>query len=103
VLGSRVVRVMEERGHDVRALSRRTGTDLHHRRGPRRGGGGSRARIARAASDIRRLGASDPRQTRNLSGRSPFDSPLYVWVVAAKTCEICEETEKKAPRGLTWL
>jgi hypothetical protein len=94
---------MEERGHDARARSR-AAREPTSTTGEGLGEAVEGAELVlRAASDIRRLGASDPRQTRNLSGRSPFDSPLYVWVVAAKTCEICEETEKKAPRGLTWL
>jgi uncharacterized protein YbjT (DUF2867 family) len=65
MLGAHAVRVLRERGHEVRALSRRTGVDLA--RGPGVDGAIKGADLVlHAASDTRRLGASDPTQTRNL-------------------------------------
>jgi uncharacterized protein YbjT (DUF2867 family) len=66
-LGAHAVRVLRERGHDVRALSRRTGVDLATGVGLAEAISGAEL-VLHAASDTRRVGARDPRQTRNLVG-----------------------------------
>lgn len=70
VLGRRAVSVLRERGHDVRVLSRRPGAGTH--RGDLVTGEGVDGAAAgaelvlHAASDTRRLGKSDLRQTQRL-------------------------------------
>ena len=65
VLGRHAVRVLGERGHDVRVLARRTGVDLTVRADVDECLTGADL-VLHAASDTRRLGAGDPRQVRNL-------------------------------------
>jgi uncharacterized protein YbjT (DUF2867 family) len=64
-LGVHAVRVLEERGHEVRSVSRRTGVDLETGAGLDQALDGVDL-VLHVASDTRRLGARDPRQTRNL-------------------------------------
>ncbi len=65
-LGSYLVPMLRERGHDVRVLSRRTGGDLVTGAGVREAVE-SVDLVVHAASDThRRFGAGDPQQTRNL-------------------------------------
>lgn len=65
VLGKHAVRVLRERGHEARPASRRTGVDLASGVGLDDTLKGADL-VLHAASDTRRLGASDPEQTRNL-------------------------------------
>ena len=66
-LGVHAVRVLRERGHEVRSLSRRSGVDLATGAGLDRTLEGVDL-VLHAASDTRRIGARDARQTRNLLG-----------------------------------
>jgi uncharacterized protein YbjT (DUF2867 family) len=65
VLGTHAVRVLGERGHEVRVVARRTGVDLTAPRDVDASLTGADL-VLHAASDTRRIGASDPRQTRTL-------------------------------------
>jgi uncharacterized protein YbjT (DUF2867 family) len=80
-LGVHAVGVLEERGHEVRSLSRRTGVDLASGAGLDQALEGVEL-VLHAASDTRRIGARDPRQTRNLlSASSRVRHLLYVSIV----------------------
>jgi uncharacterized protein YbjT (DUF2867 family) len=65
VLGTHAVCVLRERGHDVRVLARGTGVDLATGIAVDEAVNGAEL-VLHAATDIRRLGATDPKQTRNL-------------------------------------
>jgi uncharacterized protein YbjT (DUF2867 family) len=80
-LGKHAVRVVGERGHQVRVVSRRTGFDLTLREDAAAAIDGARL-VLHAASDTRRIGASDPQQTRNvLAACSHVRHLLYVSIV----------------------
>jgi uncharacterized protein YbjT (DUF2867 family) len=80
-LGVHAVRVLEERGHEVRSLSRRKGVDLATGAGLEQALEGVEL-VLHAASDTRRIGARDPRQTRNLLDACDHDRHLlYVSIV----------------------
>jgi nucleoside-diphosphate-sugar epimerase len=64
-LGTHAVRVLSEHGHDVRVLSRRTGVDLAASVGVDEAVTGADL-VRDAAANRRRVGASDPKQTRTL-------------------------------------
>ena len=65
VLGRHAARVLSARGHEVRAVSRRTGVDLAVREAVDAALTGADL-VLHAASDTRRLGAGDAKQTGNL-------------------------------------
>jgi uncharacterized protein YbjT (DUF2867 family) len=65
VLGRHAARVLTERGHEVRAVSRRTGVDLTVREAVDEALTGADL-VLHAASDTRRIGAGDLRQTGSL-------------------------------------
>lgn len=65
VLGQRVVGLLEDRGHEVRVISRRTGFDLTKRDDASAAVSGADY-VVHAASATRRFGRSDPEQTSNL-------------------------------------
>jgi uncharacterized protein YbjT (DUF2867 family) len=74
VLGSRVVPLLRERGHEVRVLSRRHGAgthrgDLSTGEGVAEAAGGAEL-VLHAASDSRRLGRPDVQQTERLLAAS---------------------------------
>jgi uncharacterized protein YbjT (DUF2867 family) len=62
-LGRHAVRALRERGHVVRVVARGTGFDLRDGADEAVKGAGL---VLHAASDTRRIGATDARQTRNL-------------------------------------
>jgi uncharacterized protein YbjT (DUF2867 family) len=80
-LGVHAVRALRERGHEVRSLSRRTGVDLATNVGLDRALEDV-GLVLHAASDTRRIGARDLRQTRNLLGAcARAHHLLYVSIV----------------------
>lgn len=80
-LGVDAVQALRERGHDVLAASRRTGVDLATGAGLNEAAHGVDL-VLHAASDTRRLGARDPRQTRNLlAACTDVSHLLYVSIV----------------------
>ena len=81
VLGKHAVRVLTERGHEVRAVSRRAGVDLADRGAVEKALEGAEL-VLHAASDTRRAGQRDPAQTRNLlAASSRVRHLLYVSIV----------------------
>ena len=87
VLGTHAVRVLGERGHDVRVLARRTGVDLAVRADVEACLSGADV-ILHAASDTRRLGAGDARQVRNLlAACDDVRHLLYVSIVGIDAIE----------------
>jgi uncharacterized protein YbjT (DUF2867 family) len=81
VLGAHAVRVLGERGHEVRVVARRTGVDLTAREQVDDALKGADL-VLHAASDTRRIGARDPKQTRNLlAACGQMRHLLYVSIV----------------------
>jgi uncharacterized protein YbjT (DUF2867 family) len=81
VLGAHAVRVLGERGHEVRVVARRTGVDLTAREQVDDALKGADL-VLHAASDTRRIGARDLKQTRNLLAASgQVRHLLYVSIV----------------------
>jgi uncharacterized protein YbjT (DUF2867 family) len=80
-LGVHAVRLLSERGHEVRAVSRRTGVDLATGVGLHEAVEGVDL-VLHAASDTRRIGARDASQTRNLlAACGRVNHLLYVSIV----------------------
>ena len=80
-LGKHAVRVLAERGHELRVASRRTGVDLASGAGLDDATNGADL-VLHAATDTRRLGAGDPKQTRNLlAACGQVHHLLYVSIV----------------------
>ncbi len=83
-LGSHVVAILRERGHDVRVLSRRPGVGTHH--GDLSSGEGvAEARrgaswVVHAASDTHRFGSADVVQTQHLLDACGNDVEHLVYV-----------------------
>jgi len=85
-LGTHVVSRLRREGHDVRVLSRRPGAGTHH--GDLSTGAGVEAAVrgasvvVHAASDTRRFGRRDERQTRHLlAACSGVDHLVYISIV----------------------
>ncbi|MDQ3850792.1 MAG: SDR family oxidoreductase [Actinomycetota bacterium] len=93
MLGTHLVRLLRERGHEVRVLSRRPGAgthlgDLGTGEGVAEAALGAEL-VLHAASDTRRRGRSDPQQTRQLlAATEGVRQLLYVSIVGIDAIEL---------------